>query len=160
MTIKGLECRDIISDSQCKLLLVGGVDEVTQAFVAHAAQRHASEEDITDRVDAKLQSAVFVSADRAYIGDAYTQRTDGTIAFDGPGVVIQRFFGESVTFEDTGGGTSGGTLTCRCSEGETGDCSITIDGQNAKCTGSSCCAWIIGSHVGPPPPDKVLWEFG
>jgi hypothetical protein len=78
----------------------------------------------------------------------------------GSGVLIQRFFGnDSVAFEEAAGGTSGGTLTCRCPEGSTGDCSITITDSIAKCTGDTCCAWIIGSH-GAPPPDKVLWGFG
>ena len=85
MPIKGLECRDVIPGSQCKLLLVGEVEEITQAFAGHAAQRHATEAGFADEVGAKLLAAAFIFADKAHIGEGYTEAADGSISIDGSG---------------------------------------------------------------------------
>jgi hypothetical protein len=161
MAIKVLECRDLIPESTCTLLFVGDTEEVVQAFTDHAARTHGGQSDIArDAIDAKLQAAVFVSPDRAYIGDDYELVDGKAVHIPGDGIVLQRFFQP----ETTGGGAAGGgtTLQCLCTGGPAdGTCEISLHGTTAICIRGTCltCGWSTTIPASTPPPAKILPEF-
>src|SRR5918992_3052488 len=93
-------------------MLIGEVEEVTEAFTTHAAQRHGANQDFSAQIDSKLERAVFVSPDKAYIGDEYSQPADDAIHVSGTGVLIQRFFDQDPAL--FGAAAGGGTPTCKC----------------------------------------------
>jgi hypothetical protein len=153
--IKVLECRDVLDDSDCTLTLVGAIDEITEAFLAHAAQRHNADRDLTNEIDAKLQNAVYVSPNKAYIGDDYERVGEDAIHVPGAGMVIQKYAGGDAA-SDRG---SGVTLSCKCPETDTTlKCKLTLSGSIALCENDSCttCGWFteIPTHV--MPPDELL----
>lgn len=133
--LKVLECRDLLPDTKCTLFFVGDVNEVTQAFGDHAARAHpdGGGDHPSADIEGKLQAAVFVSPDRAYVGDGVEQPDDQTIRIPGPGFVLQRFAESAAT-----------SLMCKCS-GAVGTCTIQLDGHTANCLSGTClnCGWSV-----------------
>jgi hypothetical protein len=153
VAIKVLECRDVL-DSDCTLTLIGSVDDITEAFRAHAAQRHNADRDFTDEIGGKLQSAVYLTPNKAYVGDQYERVGEDKIHVPGAGMVIQKFAGGESASD------SGVSLECKCPEVDTTlKCKLTLTGPVATCDNDTCttCGWSteIPTHV---MPDDVLLQ--
>ncbi len=147
MAIKVLECRRLIRDSQCKLLFVGEIDEITKAFTDHAASAHGDVQgrEFSKAIEGEFQNAVFVEEQRCYIGDQYEQQGPDSIRIPGPGFVLRRFYEEAAV-----------SLTCKCGAGG-GGCTTGIHGTLATCNNDTCtnCGWdtTIPTVVAVDPPE-------
>jgi hypothetical protein len=155
MAVKVLQCSDVVADSDCTLMLIGTADDIVEAFAAHAASRHGRGTHYASQAESKLQNAVYVSPDKAYIGDQFehTPGTD-TVHIPGAGAVIQL----CAPADPASNAPGGVTLTCKCSPSGGGSCVLQIQGTLAACNNGACtnCGWVTEIPSPLAPPDKLL----
>jgi hypothetical protein len=152
MARKVLECRSLLPDTSCQLLLIGEVDEVVGAFRLHVASAHPDVQPVDLRREAtasRMQSLIVDGGDRAYIGDQFDEVDSGGIRVSGPGFVLRRM---------ASGGGAGIDMKCQCMSGP-GSCSTTIAGPIATCSGScNDCTFVVTLPPGSLENDWLLIE--
>ncbi len=90
MTRKVLECRRLIPNSKCTLLLIGELDEIVPTFQQHVASAHpqADAKQLSAETAPSVQALVVQGQDRAYVGDQLEKLDTGGVRVNGPGFVL------------------------------------------------------------------------